>query len=136
MSQLENPRHEAFAQARARNVARGLAYAQAGFNSPARNAHRLAKNAKINERITEIREDLPWGGSSDLAPVIRLLADAAKRAVLQDTPAAFVAARGLLSEVAKLKIVMGDAHAPRHESTSKVEPMSNAEWLAMYAPHE
>ena len=52
---LQNPRHEAFAQARAKGALLDDAYEDAGFAPGNGHASRLALTAKVAERIGELR---------------------------------------------------------------------------------
>lgn len=52
---LSNPRHEAFAQARARGLSQDDAYAEAGYKPCRQNASRLMTNDDIRIRVEEIQ---------------------------------------------------------------------------------
>lgn len=54
MPQLSNPRHEAFAQARANGVRQYEAYIAAGFEGNATAASQMAKRPEITARIAEL----------------------------------------------------------------------------------
>ena len=51
---LSNPKHEAFAQARATGKSADEAYAAAGFKPHRGNAHRLSTNESVKRRVSEI----------------------------------------------------------------------------------
>lgn len=55
MAVLPNPRHEAFAQARAGGKSVDEAYTQAGFRPHRGNAHRLSTNESVKRRIIELQ---------------------------------------------------------------------------------
>ena len=55
MPLLENPRHEAFAQARAKGARLEDAYEDAGFTPGNRHASRLAERREVIDRIAELR---------------------------------------------------------------------------------
>ena len=57
MPLLPNPRHEAFAQARAQGARLEIAYEDAGFAAGQGHASRLAAQPEIAARIAEIREE-------------------------------------------------------------------------------
>lgn len=51
---LQNPRHEAFAQALAKGKTRAEAYVEAGYKPSEPHASRLASNGKVVARVTEL----------------------------------------------------------------------------------
>lgn len=57
MSRLSNPRHEAFAQARAAGAGCRAAYRIAGFTSASGHASRLDRSAPVAARVAELRAD-------------------------------------------------------------------------------
>ena len=133
MPKLENAAHEAFAHARARGVKQRDAYLAAGFKGRS-NASRMNTFPDVPKRIEEIKQALLWGGSSDLAPVINLLAVAAEKAIGHNSSASLVAARGLLAELAKLKRLLGESFVAAAEAPPREAPLTSAQWLAKYAP--
>jgi len=54
---LENPRHEAFAQALARGMSASAAYAEVGFKPHRANAATLAHKQHISVRVAELQEE-------------------------------------------------------------------------------
>jgi phage terminase small subunit len=70
MAVLHNPRHEAFAQARATGKSADDAYAQAGFRPHRGNAHRLSTNESVKRRVAEIvgrtAEKAEWSAADRL----------------------------------------------------------------------
>src|SRR4051812_34125067 len=70
MPVLPNPRHEAFAQARATGKSADDAYAQAGFKPHRGNAHRLSTNESVKRRVAEIvgrtSEKAEWSAADRL----------------------------------------------------------------------
>jgi hypothetical protein len=135
MPKLENQGHEAFAQLRVQGATTCDAFIAAGFKGR-KNASRLYRIKAVNDRIQELKDDAMWGGTSDLTPVITLLAKAAEKAVNLNSAAALAAARGLLAEVARLK-------ALRAETLERTAPplrletrLSDEAWLAKHAPRE
>jgi hypothetical protein len=57
MSILNNPRHEAFAQALARGMSASAAYAEVGFRPHRHNAATLARKKHISVRVAELQEE-------------------------------------------------------------------------------
>jgi hypothetical protein len=53
---LKNPKHERFAQERAKGASVDEAYQLAGFNAHRGNAHRLSTNESILRRVRELQE--------------------------------------------------------------------------------
>jgi len=134
MRKLENARHEAYAQARARGAKIGDAYVEAGFKRRS-NAWRMNKFEVVNARIEELRADMPWGGATDLTPVISLLGKAAEQAVALNTAASLVAAKGLLVELAKFKLLLA-AKVERAPPPFMLKPrLSDDAWVEKHAPH-
>lgn len=135
MRKLENARREAYAQARARGVPICDAYIAAGYKGR-KHASRLNRIETVIQRIEELRDDMPWGGTLELAPVVSLLGKAAERAVDLKTAASLVAARGLLVEVAKLKIRLAET-APRAPRAMQLPPaLTDDEWVIKHVPRE
>jgi phage terminase small subunit len=54
---LENPRHEAFAQALARGSSASAAYVEAGYKENRHNAATLARKQHILGRVSELQEE-------------------------------------------------------------------------------
>jgi hypothetical protein len=107
MAALANPRHEAYAQHRARGLsqresARAATYKSSGYGS------QLDKHDKVKPRIDAIKEALPWGSSRDLAPVIGALVETAKAASQMKSAAGLKAAGELWRQVAELKQKLPD----------------------------
>jgi hypothetical protein len=57
MTVLDNPRHEAFAQARARGVPIDDAFEDAGYTPDRSHARRLVKRADVAARIAQLRAE-------------------------------------------------------------------------------
>jgi hypothetical protein len=57
MSVLNNPRHEAFAQALARGMSATAAYAEVGYRPHRHNAATLARKKHISVRVAELQEE-------------------------------------------------------------------------------
>jgi hypothetical protein len=57
MPALNNPRHEAFAQALARGMSAAAAYVEAGYKANRHNAAALAREQHIRTRVAELQEE-------------------------------------------------------------------------------
>jgi hypothetical protein len=57
MPALQNPRHEAFAQALARGTSASTAYVEAGYKANRHNAAALAREKHIRTRVGELQEE-------------------------------------------------------------------------------
>jgi hypothetical protein len=57
MPALQNPRHEAFAQALARGTSASAAYVEAGYKANRHNAATLARKQHILTRVSELQEE-------------------------------------------------------------------------------
>jgi hypothetical protein len=129
-----NVRQEAFAQAFAKGLRREDAYHLAGFTGHGDASSKIQKIPKVADRVAELTAMNLWGGSADLAPVINELMRLAKEAGELKTAAGMNAAKGLLSEAAKLKLQL-PAQALKQRDWSDVIPprMSEEEWIRTYA---
>jgi hypothetical protein len=132
MAALKYGKHEAFAWALAEGGDVMEAYAAAGYELPHRQmALRMARQKNIAARVEELRIELLWGGSPDLAVVINALMKLGTEGAA-DSAALVAAKRSCLVEAAKLK---GQLPLP---PPPPVEPifrqMSGEEWNAKYGP--
>ncbi len=133
MPTLTNPRHEAYARARATGGSKSAAYKEVGYTDSS-NTGRVETIKGVPERIEELRDHIQWGETSDVAPVINELMRLAREAGTFKTAAGMVAARGLLAEAARLKGRLGEPVAVERETAPREPPLSNADWLAKHAP--
>ena len=86
MPALNNPRHEAFAQALARGISVRDANVEAGLSvRHFSRAMELAKAKDIAKRAREIRDEIPWGEALHLKVVYDELMRLARVAGKQDT---------------------------------------------------
>lgn len=102
MPLLENPRHEAFAQARAKGVRLEDAYEDAGFTPGNRHASRLAERREVIDRIAELcalQADLY---DANLQGVVASLLRVAKASEALATPAGVKETRLTLLEALRL----------------------------------
>jgi hypothetical protein len=106
MPTLDNPRHEAFARARARGAYLEDAYEDAGFAPGHGHASRLAKTPEIAERIAELKAlDADIEDARDRA-VIAALIRVAKAGEDLGTAAGMKETRLTLLEVDRLRRAM------------------------------
>jgi hypothetical protein len=138
MPVLNNPHREAFAWMLAEGLGRLDAYRRCGFKAKGKNAsdsaRRMAARASMAARIDEIRREMDWAASADIPAIINELAWLIRKARGMDTAAALTAAKGMLSEVVKLKGKLADAaDAPSPAAATPPEPpMSKADWIEAY----
>jgi phage terminase small subunit len=98
MPPLSNPKHELFAQERAKGVSASWAYVKAGFKRHDSNAARLSKNDKVAARIEEIQ------GRGEQRAIAKIEADAEKT-LIEAARLAFSDIRKLFDENGNLKAV-------------------------------
>lgn len=125
MAVLANPRHEAYAQHRARGLSQRESAKAARYNSSGYGSQ-LDRHDKVKPRIAEIEEALPWGSSRDLAPVIGALVETAKAASQLTSAAGLKAAGELWRQVAELKQKLPEDPYP---TASPDQPTTPHEWL-------
>jgi hypothetical protein len=134
MARKLNARQDAFARAQAEGRGALDAYLQAGYEGKSRQkrnyANELARNPEIRARVEALRDEMTWGGTADIAPVIQELIGLARRVGDKPTAAQMVAARGILVEIARLKGQLARSDAPAPDLPPQ---MSHEEWLATYA---
>ncbi len=133
MPKLTNPRHEEFARLRVEGFSRRKAGLLAGFKSTGTGSW-LGKKEDVLARIVALTDEIYWGETSDLAPVINELMRLARDAGGIGSAAGMVAARGLLAEAAKLKGRLGEPITGERSAAPRNPPLSNADWLAKHAP--
>ncbi len=103
MPVLQNPRHEAFAKARAGGVCLQDAYEDAGFVSSAAHASRLASQPEVAERIAELRRDRAAANDASPEAIIAALVRMGTDADAAKTPAGIKEARQALVEAYRLR---------------------------------
>jgi len=99
---LQNHRHEAFAQARARGARLDDAYEDAGFAPGRGHACRLAHTPEVAERIAELRADQARLADAGAQAVIISLLRIAKASEDLGTPAGVKEARLTLLEARRM----------------------------------
>ena len=110
MPVLENPRLEAFAQARAKGALLDDAYEAAGYVLARGHSSRLAKRPDVADRLAELRAEL--ASAEDISPRAFFLAllRVAKTAEEAKTPASVREARLALLDAAKLRNALDQSH--------------------------
>ena len=103
---LENPRHEAFAQARARGARVEEAYEDAGFTPGNDHGARLARTPEVAERITELRASQADMEQASTHAVIGALLRVVKGAEESASPAAIRELRLTLLDVDRLRATL------------------------------
>ena len=106
MPALDNARHEAFAQARARGARVEEAYEDAGFTPGNDHGARLACRSDVAERIAELRAQQTDMEQASTQAVIAALLRVAKGAEAATTPAAMRELRLILLDVDRLRASM------------------------------
>lgn len=106
MPALDNPRHEAFAQARARGARVEEAYEDAGFAPGNDHGARLACREDVAQRIGELRALQTDLEQASTQAVIAALLRVAKGAEAATTPAAMKELRLILLDVDRLRAGM------------------------------
>lgn len=100
---LQNARHEAFAQARARGARLEDAYEDAGFVADEAHAFRLAKSAEVAKRIADLRREQAEADDASPQAIIAALVRMARDAEACKTPAGTKEARLNLLEAHRLR---------------------------------
>ena len=111
MPLLQKPRHEAFAQARAKGALLDDAYEDAGFTPGNGHASRLACRPEVAERIAELRAAQVDLTEASAQAVIGALLRIAKASEALATPAGVKEARLTLLEICRLNADMASERA-------------------------
>ncbi|HEY7901161.1 MAG TPA: helix-turn-helix domain-containing protein [Caulobacteraceae bacterium] len=97
--------------------------------------YRLRAEAAFGAEVEKLRDELAWGGSTDLAPVINELVRYARQAAELKSAAALNVARQLLVETARLKQAMsGQVAAAAAKAAEDAHQAELDDWLATYGP--
>jgi len=102
MAILENPRYEAFAQARAKGARLDDAYEDAGFIPDKGHGSRLAQRKEVAERIAELRAEQARLNEVDHHALIAAMLRIAKAGEAVASPAGIKEARLSLLEARRL----------------------------------
>ncbi|MGH6992807.1 MAG: hypothetical protein ACREEH_05660 [Caulobacteraceae bacterium] len=151
MAALDNPRHEAFAQALAAGSSLREATRRAGLSTQhAPRMRRLKGSRAIETRVAEIARLARWGGAVELADLFDLQVGLARRAAPEerDAKADLSLAKELLAEASKTwergpgarraaGVGPGGRPAriePPREAWALPPHLTKEEWLAAFAP--
>ncbi len=118
---LDNPRHEAFAQAFAAGATADEAYAQAGFKADRGHASRLASTDNVRARVEEIRARASAKLEITLQYLMEKAEEARKAAMAGGQPSAAVAA------IKELGILSGHRVEKRENLARTIDQLSDAE---------
>lgn len=130
MPVLDNPKHERFAQERARGVNQGEAYTSAGYKPSEQHASRLASNGKIAERIIEIQTKAAEKIEFTIADAMRQVDEDREFARELKQSSAAVAASALKFKLAGMLIDKVQADVTQHEVTADPETTMEA-WQSL-----
>lgn len=107
MPVLDNPRHEAFAQARAKGKTADEAYAEAGYSPHRGNASRMSANEHIKRRVGEIKsrvaEKAEWSAAERLS-ALKAIYDASAKEDRRTAIAAIAEANKMQGSYAPAKV--------------------------------
>jgi hypothetical protein len=106
MSPLENPRHEAFAVARAKGATLQDAFEDAGFPPDRAHACRLAKRDDVAARVADLRAAREKAEESEPHMIIDALIRMARDSEALKTPAGLKEARLALLEANRLRTAL------------------------------
>ncbi len=109
MPTLENPRHEAFAVARAKGATLHDAFEDAGFPPDRAHACRLAKRDEVAARIGELRAAREKAEESEPHVIIDALIRMARDSEALKTPAGVKEARLNLMEASRLRAALTES---------------------------
>jgi hypothetical protein len=119
MPTLDNPRYEAFAQARAKGARLDDAYEDAGFVLCKGHSSRLARRPDVAERIAELR--VQRNKAEDISPqkVIATLLRMAKAGEASQNASLLKEARLALLDAARLQGALADGR--RHDQSDIID---------------
>ena len=127
---LNRDKSEAFVNHRVAGLAPKAAALLAGYSTSwANKVTRHLKRPDIGRMIAKRQWEVARAGA-DLAPIIEALMEAGKAAASLKSAAAFVAAKSLYAEAARLK---GLPPPPTEPPEPPPPEMTEAEWMAMVA---
>lgn len=121
MTILDNPRHEAFAQAFAAGATADDAYAQAGFKADRGHASRLAASEAVRARIQEIQGRAAAKLEISLQYLLEKAEEARQAAMACGQPSAAVAA------IKELGVLSGHRVEKRENLNRSLDQLSDAE---------
>ncbi len=137
MPMLQNPRHEAFAQALAKGKTRAEAYVEVGYKPSEPHASRLASNGKVTARVAELLGRAADRAVVSIETIARQLDE--DRQLARELGQAGAAVNATMSK-AKLYGLVTDRHEvetslrkPMREPGA-VQQMSLQEWERRFKP--
>ena len=107
MPELENPRHERFAQLRAEGTRLDEAYELAGFVPDRGHPSRLAAREDMIARVAELRAARADERKAEPPALIAALLEVAQASLALNSPAGVKEARLALLDVWRLRVVLG-----------------------------
>ena len=125
MAVLENPRHEAFAQALAKGKSATDAMKEAGYSDP-RNSSRLTKNDEIRRRVDELQQMVAERVVVDREWVLAKLIENAKN-TQESNPAASNKALELIGK--ELGMFVDRSENINTNYTISADPITEEEWI-------
>ena len=137
MPALLNPQHEAFAQGLAQGLPTNEAGEAAGFSKTGGHTFELAKEPDMVARVAEIVAERVVAQRVGLPAVTARLLAIADTAGAMSSAAGLAVARAALMDAARLNGVApprGPDGAPAVMTVYADEPLSEDEWLRLYAP--
>ena len=119
MAILQNPKHEIFAQSRAKGAMLEDAYEDAGFTPGHGHASKLAQRPEVTGRIAELRVEEAQMADASPRAVIAALLRVAKASEALATPAGVKEARLTLLEVSRLNTELSAKRREEHEPKTR-----------------
>jgi hypothetical protein len=128
MPALRDPRHEAFAQARAKGARLDDAYEAAGYVLAKGHSSRMAARPEVAERIAELRALQADEEAVSLPAVIAALMRIAKAGAASENPAKLKEARLALVDAARLEADLARGRHGDHYSIMQENQHSQPEF--------
>ncbi len=111
MPTLDNPRHEAFCQARARGFSPGDAYEDAGFAPGNGHSHRLLRHPEVIARTAELRAEQADISGANLRGVVAAMLRLSAASEAMESPGAIKEGRETLLQAYRLAETFADRRA-------------------------
>jgi phage terminase small subunit len=127
---LANPNHELFAQELAKGKLQHVAYLAAGYRGDKTGAARLAKNPKVQARVSELQAGAAKRAEIDAAWVLKNAAKLYEKAM---EAKAFSAAKGALDLIGKHVEVQAFREQVQHSGRIEYSNLSDEELNARIA---
>jgi hypothetical protein len=130
MSRADKERRALLAKALAEGMHNEAAAEASGYGR--QSVSRLRNNPAFQAEVDKVRDDLAWGGSADLAPVINEMLRLARKAGEGTSAASLNVARQVLADIGRLKQAMAASGAARAYGDD--DGMTNEDWLEIHGP--